>query len=148
MYPNEIMSNHTFTPFSELIRSEEELLRRLLVVSQRQMEIVSECSETVLLEHLGLRHKLWNEIELVEEQLAPYKGIPPEKRVWKSVQERQLTESALNQCKDLMEKIMANDQISLARAAARRDEVAAQLRRVQQSTVAVPAYVKQSQLQR
>jgi len=134
--------------FPELIRSEEELLMRLLLVSQQQVEIVDASSETVLLEFLGQRHKLWSEFELLEQQLAPHKGIPPESRVWKSDEERQTTALALNRCKDLMERILANDQMSLTKAAARRDEVVAQLRRVQQATTAVPAYAKQSQLQR
>ena len=134
--------------FSELIRSEEELLQRLLLVSQRQVELVNEGNVTALIQHLGQRQKLWNEFELLEQQLAPHKGVPPERRVWKSPEERQLTEMALNRCKDLMERILANDQISLTTTAAQKDEVEEQLRRVQRSTTAATGYLKQSQLQR
>ena len=134
----------TIMTFSELIRSEEELLRRLLLVSQRQLEIVDLGNATVLLEHLGLRERLWQEFELLEQQLVPHRGILPEQRIWNSADERQRTEAALNRCKSLLEEIMANDQISIEKTATRRDEVADQLRRIQRSGAVGTAYQKQS----
>lgn len=132
--------------FSELIRSEEELLERLLSASQRQLKLVDEGQVTLLIQHLGLRQHLWNEFEQLELQLAPYRGIPPEKRVWNNAEERQKTEAAVNRCKDLMEQILANDQQSLSATATQKDEVEAQLRRVRRATTVAPAYLKQSQL--
>jgi len=133
--------------FPELIRGEEEILNRLLLVSQRQLEIAEAGNATVLIEHLGLRQQLWHEFERLDQQLAPHKGIPPEQRVWKSAEERQQTEAVLNRCKGLLEQILANDQISMETTAARRDEVGEQLRRIQRSTTVAPAYLKQSQMQ-
>jgi hypothetical protein len=133
--------------FSELIRSEEELLQRLLVVSQRQLEIVELGNSSLLVQHLTRRERLWNEFELLEQKLTPFKGIPAEKRVWESADERLLTESALNHCKTLLEEIMANDQISLEKAAELKDKAEKDMRRVQLSRNVVPAYAKQSQLQ-
>ena len=134
--------------FSELIQSEEQLLNRLLLVSQRQLEIVDMGNATVLVQHLEQRERLWQEFELLERQLAPHKGIPPERRVWKSAEERQLTELSLNRCKTLLEEIMANDSLSLAKAAEQKDKAEKDLRRVQLATTVVPAYAKQSQIQR
>ena len=134
--------------FFELIRGEEELLKRLLLVSQRQLEIVDMGNASVLVQHLEQRERLWQEFELLERQLAPHKGIPPEMRVWKSAEERQLTELSLNRCKTLLEEIMANDQISLAKAAEQKDKAEKDLRRVQLATTVAPAYAKQSQIQR
>ena len=133
--------------FSELIRGEEELLKRLLLVSQRQLEIVDMGNASILVQYLGQRERLWHEFELLEQQLAPHKGIPPEKRIWRNAEERQLTESALNRCKVLLEEIMANDQISLVKAAEQKDKAEKDLRRVQLSKNVVPAYAKQSRLQ-
>ena len=133
--------------FSELIRSEEELLKRLLLVSQRQLEIVEAGNAAVLVEYLGQRQRLWHEFELLERQLATHKGIPPENRVWKSAEERQQTELSLNRCKMLLEEIMANDQISFTKAAELKENVEKDLRRVQLSKNAAPAYMKQSRLQ-
>jgi len=130
--------------FSELIRNEEELLRRLLLVSQRQLEIVQSGDGTSLLLHLGKRQQLWNEFELLEQQLAPYKGIPPERRVWKSAEERAMTEAALNRCKELMAEMLAYDESSMTQAAAHKDEAAEQLRRIQQNGSVAVAYGRQS----
>ena len=134
--------------FSELIRNEEELLKRLLSVSQRQVEIVDMGNATVLVQHLEQRERLWQEFELLERQLMPHKGVPPERRVWKSAEERQLTELSLNRCKMLLEEIMANDQISFAKATEQKDKAEKDLRRVQLATTVAPAYAKQSQMQR
>ena len=134
--------------FSELIHCEEELLKRLLMVSKRQLEIVELGNAGVLVEHLGRRERLWHEFELLEEQLTPHKGIPPEQRVWKNPEERQQTEAALNRCKGLLDEIMATDEISLAKAAKLKDEAEKNLRRVQLSKPVAPAYMKQSQLHR
>ena len=133
--------------FSELIRSEEALLNRLLLVSQRQLELVQEGNVTILEQHLGQQQKLWNEFELLEQQLAPHKGIPSEKRVWFNTDERQMTEAAVNRCKDLMKKILANVQVSMAAFAAQKDEAEEQLRRVQRAAAVAPAYLKQSRQQ-
>jgi len=133
--------------FSELIQSEEELLKRLLLVSQRQLELVQAGNVTMLIQHLGQRQQLWNEFELLEQQLVPYKGVPSERRVWKSAEERQITEAALNRCKDLMEQILEIDQKSLTMTAAQKDEIEEQLHRVQRATTVAPAYQKQSHMQ-
>jgi len=134
--------------FSELIQSEEELLKRLLVVSQRQLEIVNLGNAAVLVQYLERRAQLWQEFELLEQQLTPHKGIPPEKRAWKNAEERQITEWSLDRCKALLEEIMANDQISLAKVAEQKDKAETDLRRVQLATTVAPAYAKQSQIQR
>jgi hypothetical protein len=133
--------------FTELILSEEELLKRLLLVSQRQLDIVDMGNAGVLVQFLVQRERLWNEFEQLEQQLAPHKRIPPEEREWKSNEERQLTELAVNRCKTLLEKIMANDEISLEKAAAQKDKAEKDLRRVQLAATVAPAYAKQSQMQ-
>ena len=133
--------------FSELIRREEELLKRLLLVSQRQLEIVQSGNGTLLIQHLGQRERLWSEFEQLEVQLAPYKGILPERRVWRSAEERNLTEAALNRCKTLLTQIMANDEISLAKTAEQKDKAEQDLRRIQLTKPVVTEYLKQSRQQ-
>jgi hypothetical protein len=134
--------------FAELIHSEEELLKQLLWVSQRQIEIVNMGNMSVLLQHLGQRERLWDEFDLLEKQLAPHKGISPEQRTWINADERQATESALNRCKELLEQIMANDHVSLTKTEEDKDKLEKDIRRIQLAATVAPAYAKQSQLQR
>ena len=134
--------------FSELIRSEEEFLKRLLLVSRRQLEIVELGNASVLLQFMTQRERLGNEFDRLEKQLAPHKGIPPEKRVWNSHEERQITESALKRCEELMKEILANDEISMAKMELLKDRAENDLRRVQLAKTAAPAYARQSQLPR
>ena len=130
--------------FSKLIRSQEALLHRLLVVSQRQLELAKDGNVTILTQHLEQRLLLWNEFEVLEQQLAPHKGVPSEEREWKSAEERQMTEVALNRCKELMEQILAIDQTSLETVTVKKDEVGEQVRRIQQGAPVADAYRKQS----
>jgi len=130
--------------FPELIRSEEEILKRLLIVSQRQLKLVQEGDATVLLQHLGQRQQLWNEFESLERQLEPHKGIPPERRVWKNAEERQMTEATLGRCKAFMEQILATDQESITTTAAAKNEMGAKLNQVQRAPTVVAEYLKQS----
>jgi len=134
--------------FPELIRSQEELLRRLLAASQQQLEVVERGDPVILVQFLEQRSRLWFEFEQLEQQLAPYKGIPPEQRVWRTPEERQVTESALNRCKELLQAILTNQQISLTKGEALKEKVEKDLRRVQRAKNAAPAYAKQSQMLR
>jgi len=134
--------------FSELIRNEEMLLQQLLLVSERQIQLVEQGNATILLEHLGQRQKLWQEFEDLERQLAPHRETPPESRIWRNPEERQATELSFARCKALLEEIMANDQKSMDQAAVLRDEIDEKIRRIQRTGHAAPAYMKQSQLQR
>ena len=120
----------------------------MLMLSQYQLDVVDRGDPTLLVMHLEQRHRLWLEYESLEEQLAPHKDIPPERRVWKSADERLLTELTLNRCQELLEKIMANDQISLAKAEELKNKVEQDLRRVQVARTAAPAYARQSQMLR
>jgi ABC-type uncharacterized transport system ATPase subunit len=132
--------------FSSLIRKEEELLERLLYVSQRQLEIVRDGNMTTLLEHLGQRQQLWNEFEVLEEQLKPHKEIPSEERIWSNTGERQSTEDSWNRCKTLLEEIMTTDNVSLTETSVQKTETESQIKRVQKVRNVVPAYAKHSNL--
>ena len=132
----------TMPTFSELIRSEEEVLKRLMLVSQRQLELVEEGDFTVLVELLWRWQQLWKEFELLEQQLVPYKNIPAESRVWKNAAERQTTESALNRSMELLGKILENYQVCMTKTAVQKDEVETQLRRVQRGGNASRGYLR------
>jgi len=134
--------------FPELIRSQEDLLRRLLAASQQQVEVVERGDATFLDQFLRQSSRLWVEFELLDQQLAPHKGLPPEQRVWKNSEERRQTELTVKRCEELFQEIIANVQISLTKGEELNEKVKKDLRRVQQAKSAAPAYAKQSQMQR
>ena len=133
--------------FPELIQSQEEILRRLLLVSQHQLEIVEQGDPTILVMYLEQRGQLWGEFEVLQEQLAPHKGVPPEQRVWNNAEERRLTELAMKHCEELLKEILMNDQISMAAAEELKKKVEQDLRRVQVAKTAAPGYARQSLIQ-
>ena len=101
--------------FAELIRAQEEFLIRLLPLSLRLIETVDVGDTVILIEYLEQRGQFWHEFELLEQQLEPHRNILWEERVWKDSKERQLTKASLNRCMALLDEIMANDQISMAK---------------------------------
>jgi len=132
---------HNMT-FPELIRGQEEVLRRVLLASERQIAVVEQGNPTALLEHLGQRERLWHEFEVLEQQLAPHKGIPLERRVWRSPEERHATEASLAHCTILLSEIMTNDETSLAKAAEIKAEKEKDLLRVRRGKNAAAGYAK------
>ena len=123
-------------------------MRQLLWASQHQLEVVEQGDPTILVLHLERRNQLWGEFELLDKQLTPHKGIPLAQRVYKSADERELTELLLQRCQELLDEIMANDQISMAKAEELQKKVEQDLRRVQAAKSSAPAYLRQSKIQR
>ena len=114
----------------------------MLLLSEYQIDIVDKGDPSILVMHLEQRGRLWCEFEILEQQLAPHKGIPMENRTWEDTDERQLTEQSLKRCQELLEEIMANDQVSLKKAEELKDRVEKDLRRVQVGKTAVTGYSK------
>ncbi|MDR3234573.1 MAG: hypothetical protein LBT46_13090 [Planctomycetaceae bacterium] len=137
---------NTTNTFFDIIRREEQLLERLLYISRRQLEIVRNGNMTVLLQHLGQRQQLWNEFELLEEQMQPHKEVAPEQRVWKDGAERQTAEQSLERCKVMLAEILVTDNTSLDETFAQKTETELQLKRIQRAKNVVPAYAKHSKL--
>jgi len=137
------LHNTNTMTFPELIRGQEEVLRRVLQASERQITIVEQGNPTILIEHLGQRKRLWAEFEVLDEQLAPHKGIPPERRIWRNLEERHATEASLARCTILLSEIMTNDETSFAKAVEIKDEREKDLLRIRRGRNAVAGYARQ-----
>ncbi|MDR1963618.1 MAG: hypothetical protein LBQ50_07545 [Planctomycetaceae bacterium] len=131
---------------SELIQQKEELLRRLLPISVRQLEIVRQSDLTTLLPHLARKQRLMNEFEIIEQQLVPFQNIPPEERKWNNKTEQQETSAAIDRCAVMLEEILRNDSTSMDELSVQKTEVEEQLRRVRQGSQVFSAYAKQTNM--
>ncbi|MDR0870641.1 MAG: hypothetical protein LBN39_07595 [Planctomycetaceae bacterium] len=129
--------------FSELIRKKEELLHRLLPVSQRQLEIVRSENVDKLLQHLWRKSKLLDELAEIERQLVPFKDIPPEQRVWQNGEERETVCAAIERCNELLEQILELDTVSTEEHAAQKSSTEDELKRVRTASQVHGAYSKQ-----
>ena len=92
--------------FSELIKREETLLMRLLPVSMKQHDLALAGDITQLNQLLFAQQPLMTEWEANEEQLKPFRSIPPEERQWDSEEERLETIATNERCKVLRDQIM------------------------------------------
>ncbi len=130
--------------FSELIRLREGILMRLVPISERQREIVESGDVSLLMELLGRKFKVFEEFERTEQQLAPFKDIPPEERIWDSEEERLRTAKSIEHSKELIAEILRNDERSTGLMAQQKDELAEQIRRMDQGNRMQVGYAKQS----
>jgi hypothetical protein len=110
-------------PLLPIWEAAEEILKRLLLASEQQLELVAEGNVTELIQHLGQRQQLWHKFELWEQQLAPHMGILPERRGCKSAEERQMIKVVANRCQELLEKIQKNNQICLTKTTEQKEEL-------------------------
>jgi hypothetical protein len=128
--------------FRELIHRKEELLRRLLPISEQQLAIVRQSNLTVLLQLLAVKQRLMNEFEAIEKQLRPFQEIPPEKREWKNETERLEVGERLECCSAMLEEIIRNDSTSMEELAVQKTDTENQLKRVRQGSKIFSSYKK------
>lgn len=130
--------------FSELIQEEESILTRLFLLSSKQLEIVRDGNITKLLDFLIRKQSVVNEFEQINALLKPFRDIPPEDRQWSSERERQRTEESLERCKEFLEQIVANDELSTGELVEQKYETGRQLRELKKSATVNASYAKQA----
>jgi hypothetical protein len=128
--------------FAELLKKKEEMLQRLLPVSQRQLELVRRENVSDLLQHLGQKSKLLDELEALEKQLVPFKEIPVEQRTWKNETERSTAQTALEHCNELLKQIITLETQSTEEHAAQKVTVERELYRSRQAGQIHNAYFR------
>lgn len=130
--------------FTRLLRQKENVLRRLLPVSKRQLEIVRSENVEDLLSHLGRKSKLTDELEDIERQLVPFKALSPEERVWKNEEERNEVRDILERCNELLKQILEWDRQSTEELAAQRMQTETELKQARQSAQVHNAYARRT----
>jgi len=126
--------------FSELIQRKEEILRRLTPLSTRQLEIVRSGDMSLLISFLGQKQRILDEFVEIEQDLQPFRDIPPEQRTWSSDTERRETGEAINRCAAMLESILQNDAQSMEETTIQKTDMEEGIRRIQQGTRAHSSY--------
>jgi hypothetical protein len=84
------------------------VLDRLLLVSVQQLKSVLEGNVSMLIRHFEHRKQLWNEFELLDQQLVFHKELSPESPVWRSAEVCIATKAKLNMSMNCMKHIQKN----------------------------------------
>lgn len=119
------------------------ILDRLHCVSERQMEVVRTGDIAALNELLGVKQRIFNELESVERELDPHRDILPENRKWNSEQERLDCQGLIERCEARLAAILRLDEESGRIMLEKRDALRKEIQKLNGQR-ASNAYVRQA----
>jgi hypothetical protein len=106
------------------------ILARLRDCGRRQMDFVA-CRDTAsLLKLLAAKQALISALQAVERDLAPYSTEDPEKRAWKSQDERDRCAQQAAECNAMLREIVNLEKLGVDQMTVHRNHVAEQLQQV------------------
>jgi len=129
-----------------LIGRKHEVLRQLLVLAQRQCQVVDEGEMGTLIRILSSKQRMLKELQQVEADLAPFRRQDPDSRPWSSAGERQRVRGVAEQCEALLREIVRLESSCAEEMVSRRDAAAARLQGTHTAAQAAQSYANSSVL--
>jgi hypothetical protein len=128
---------------TQLISTKRAILTQLREIGQRQTDLAASGDIGLLLSLLGAKQSLIATLQELETALRPHYAEDPEKRPWRSAQERVACAQHASECNALLEEILRLEQLAAEKMTARRNEVAGQLQQVHAASQVRNAYEAQ-----
>lgn len=130
---------------AELIAKKHECLCRLDEIGARQMLLIEEGNIAGLLDLLAFKQQFLVRIQQIEQALKPFQRQDPADRLWPDAELRRKTAARLEECKELLARIIERERVGEQILARRRDEIAATLENVRNVQAAQGAYRAQEE---
>lgn len=134
------MLNQSTDQLAELIRRKHQVLVQLRDVGQRQSAFVSSGDTTALLKLLAAKQNLLSTLQEIERHLSPYYGEDPDRRAWRSPQDRAQCAQQAADCNKLLEEIVELEKSGAEKMIVRRDEMAHRLQQFHVTSQVRSAY--------
>lgn len=128
---------------AQLISTKHAILTQLREIGQRQTDLAASGDIGSLLSLLGAKQSLIATLQELETALRPHYAEDPEKRPWRSAQERVACAQHASECNALLEDILRLEKLAAEKMTARRNEVAEQLQQVHAASQVRNAYEAQ-----
>lgn len=128
---------------AELVRGKLDCLARLRDMGTKQLELVRADRTAELLDLLAAKHRVLVQLQKIKEGLAPFHGQAPERRTWRTPEERRECARQLDECEALLGEIVTQERESELELTRRRDKLSAQLKGVHLASQARGAYSAQ-----
>jgi flagellar biosynthesis/type III secretory pathway chaperone len=128
---------------AQLISTKRAILTQLREIGQRQTDLAASGDIGSLLSLLGAKQSLIATLQELETALRPHYAEDPEKRSWRSAQERVACAQQASECNALLEDILRLEKLAAEKMAVRRNEVAEQLQQVHAASQVRNAYEAQ-----
>ena len=126
-----------------LISQKHEVLVQLRAVGVRQTGLVASGEVAALLKLLAAKQHHITRLQELERELKPYYAGDPDKRVWRSPDERAHCAKQASDCNALLEEIVQLEKLGADKMNERKNEVAQQLQQVHAATHVRNAYQAQ-----
>jgi hypothetical protein len=126
-----------------LIAQKHEVLVQLRAVGVRQTGLVASGEVAALLKVLSAKQHLITRLQELEQQLKPFYAGDPDKRVWRSPEDRAHCAKQANECNVLLEEIVRLEKLGAEKMNERKNEVAQQLNQVHAAAHVRNAYQQQ-----
>lgn len=125
---------------SDLIAAKLQVVELLLGLARRQLELAEQAEMTALLKVLAAKQTVLDQLQRLERQLDPYREQDPERRIWRSIADRQRCQQQMDQCGQVLNDVMALEKQGEVALVRRRQAAALALEQVQSATDARSAY--------
>jgi flagellar biosynthesis/type III secretory pathway chaperone len=126
-----------------LISRKHDVLVQLRAVGARQTDLVASGEIAALLKLLAAKQSLITRLQEIERELKPYFAADPEKRVWRSPEERARCAQQADDCNRLLEEVVRLEKIGAEKMDQRKNEVAQQLQHAHAAAHVRSAYQAQ-----
>ncbi len=126
-----------------LIAQKHEVLVQLRAVGVRQTDLVGSGEIAALLKLLSAKQHLITRLQELERELKHYYAGDPDKRVWRSPDERARCAKQATECNTLLEEVVRLEKLGAEKMNERKNEVAQQLQQVHAATHVRSAYQAQ-----
>lgn len=135
--------NNSTEQLAALIAQKHEVLVQLRAVGGRQTELVASGEVAGLLKLLAAKQHLINRLQELERELKPYYAGDPDKRVWRSADDRARCAKQAAECNSLLEEVVQIEKHGAEKMTERKNEVAQQLQQVHAASHVRNAYQAQ-----
>jgi hypothetical protein len=128
------------TTLAGLIVKKRKCLEQLRDLGRRQLQLIADGDATELLRVAAAKQQLIAALQIIESRLAPFHEQSPEARAWASPAARAQCAADAEECRKLVQEVMAMEQDGERQLTQRRDDVAGQLRMAAQGGRVREAY--------
>ena len=135
--------NTSTEQLAALIAQKHEVLMQLRAVGVRQTDLVASGEVAALLKLLAAKQHLITRLQELERELRPHYAGDPDKRVWRTPDERARCARQASECNALLEEVVQLEKLGAERMNERKNEVAQQLQQVHAATHVRSAYQAQ-----
>ena len=123
-----------------LVHRKRECLAQLAGLVRRQQALIEAEQMALLLDVLAVKQRLLGELERIERGLDPFRNQQPSARPWPTAEDRRRCAAELDDCRCLLQEIVARERQSEDELSRRRDQTAERLQSTHRARDARSAY--------